>query len=97
LAKVAAVAIDEPQIAPKPAQPTHQDEERHHRQRVVAPGLVDLGLHRGERRAPAPVAHVGVADHADDAHGKRDRDAHEREQHHGDEADQRFCQGRRTL
>ncbi len=60
----------------------HQDEERHHRERVVPPGLVDLGLGGREGHPPVPVAHVGVADDAHDAHRVGDGDAQEGQHHH---------------
>ena len=47
----------------------HQDEQRHHRQRVVAPGLVDLGLHHRHGGREVPVAQIGDAEEADHAHG----------------------------
>ena len=120
---MAAVAIEEPQMAPKPAQAhdrrhrepaaqmadegvgraeqllrhagardeiAHQDEERHHRERVVAPGLVDLGLDHREGRREVPVAQIGDAEEADHAHGDGDRHAQQRQHHHQTEADQSF-------
>ena len=120
---VAAVAIDEPQMAPKPAQAhdrrhrepaaqmadesvgrakqllrhagagdevAHQDEQRHHRQRVIAPGLVDLGLDHRHGRREIPVAQIGDAEEADDSHRDRDRNAQQRKHHHQAEADQGF-------
>ena len=120
---VAAVAIDEPQIAPKPAQAhhrrhgeaaaqvadegvggaeqllrhagprdevAHQDEQRHHGQRVIAPGLVDLGFDHRHGRREIPVAQIRDAEEADDAHRDGDRNAQQREHHHEAEADQAF-------
>ena len=120
---VAAVAIEEPQMAPKPAQATHrrhrqpaaqmadegvgraeqllrhagprdqiahQDEQRHHRERIVAPRLVDLGLDHREGGREVPVAQIGDAEEADHAHGDGDRDAQQRKHHHQAEADQSF-------
>jgi len=68
----------------------HQDEQRHHRERVVAAGLVDLGLDHREGGREIPVAHIGDAEEADDAHRDGDRDAQQREHHHQGEADQCF-------
>ncbi len=66
----------------------HEDEERHHRERVVAPRLVDLRLDHGGCHQPVPVAHVRVPDDADDAHGIGDGHAQEGDDHHRGEADQ---------
>ena len=68
----------------------HQDEKRHHRERVVAPGLVDLGLHHRHGGREIPVAQIGDAEEADHAHGDGDRNAQQRKRHHQAEADQRF-------
>ena len=68
----------------------HEDEQRHHRQGIVAPGLVDLGLHHRERRREVPVAQVGDAEEAHHAHGDGDRDAQQRKHHHQAETDQGF-------
>src|SRR4029077_18695059 len=68
----------------------HQDEQRHHRQGVVAPGLVELGLRHREGYRPVPVAHEGVAGDAHDGHRERDRDAQAAEQHHQGETDEPF-------
>ena len=120
---VAAVAIDEPQIAPKPAQAhhrrhgeaaaqvadegvggaeqllrhagardevAHQDEQRHHGQRVIASGLVDLGFDHRHGGREIPVAQIRDAEEADDAHRDGDRNAQQRDHHHEAEADQAF-------
>ena len=68
----------------------HEDEKRHHRERIVAPGLVNLGFDHRERGGEVPVAQIGDAEEADDAHGDRDRHAQQRECHHEREADQCF-------
>src|SRR6266446_6535869 len=74
----------------------HQDEQRHHGQRVIAPRLVELGLRHRERHRPVPVAHVGVAGDADDGHGEGDGHAQAAEQHHHGEADQPLDHRRST-
>ena len=71
-------------------QVAHQDKERHHGERVVAPGLVDLGLDHRHGGREIPVAQIGDAEEADHAHGDGDRDAQERQHHHQTEADQGF-------
>jgi hypothetical protein len=66
----------------------HQDEERHHRQRVLEARLVDDRRRRRHRRAEA--AHPPQAEEADQAHRDRDRHAQERDHKHDGEADQCF-------
>src|SRR6266487_1354229 len=56
----------------------HQDEQRHHRKRVVASGLVDFGFDHRQRRSEIPIAQIGDAEEADHAHGNGDRNAQQR-------------------
>ena len=68
----------------------HEYEQGHHRQRIVAARLVDLGLHHRQRRGEVPVAQIGDAEKTDDAHRDGDRDAQQRQGHHQTQADQSF-------
>jgi hypothetical protein len=100
---VAAVATDEPQMAPPAAQVadegvsraeqflrhpgprdevTHQNKKRDHRQGVIPPGLVDLGLDHCHGWREIPVAQIRDTEKADHSHGNGDRDAQERKHHH---------------
>ena len=68
----------------------HEYEERHHRERIIASRLVDLGLHHREGRREVPVAQISDAEETDHAHSDGNRDAQQRKRHHQTEADQSF-------
>ena len=68
----------------------HQDEQRHHGQRVIASGLVDLGFDHRHGGREAPVAQIRDAEEADDAHRHGNRNAQQREHHHEAQPDQTF-------